>query len=292
MEDGSSGSDGALLARMRALARRGAELHKIADGTAMIEQADARRPAQRVSPDEFLRWLDAGWIRSSGMDKFVISRRGMSALRTMLSRPADSAGRRSEPVGTPTAEDEQCTASAQASAKPALNVKESPLAWLAQRRDAAGKPLVSREQVEAGERLRVDFEFGNMGPRVTASWNPASVPSRGSRSAPGVGIDMTDRAVAARQRVEAALKAVGPELSGVLIDVCCFLKGIEQAERNGGWPRRSGKVVLQLALSHLGRHYGIERREAREGERLRIWHADDWNPAPGRKKSDPPEDVD
>ena len=43
-----------------------------------------------------------------------------------------------------------------------------------------------------------------------------------------------------------ALDAVGPELSQVLVDICCELKGLEEAERSHDWPQRAGKVVLQL----------------------------------------------
>jgi hypothetical protein len=61
---------------------------------------------------------------------------------------------------------------------------------------------------------------------------------------------------------------------------CCghllFLRGLEEFERERGWPLRSGGIVLQLALDRLARHYGL-RDEAR-GEtsaRVGIWLAAD-----------------
>ena len=54
---------------------------------------------------------------------------------------------------------------------PEINVAESPLAWLARRRDRDGRPMISGVQFEAGERLRADLRFAEMTPRVTANWS-------------------------------------------------------------------------------------------------------------------------
>ena len=108
----------------------------------------------------------------------------------------------------------------------------------------------------AAERLRRDFEVGALQPRITANWS-ASVNDGPSERATGGMADLTDMALAARVRVDRAMHAVGPELSGVLVDVCCFLKGLETVERERQWPARSAKLVLRLALESLARHYGL-----------------------------------
>jgi hypothetical protein len=87
---------------------------------------------------------------------------------------------------------------------------------------------------------------------------------------------MTDLIVASRQRVRLALEACGPEFAGVLLDVCCFLRGLEDLEHERGWPSRSAKVVLQLALTRLARHYGLERDlPGNRSAHVRAWLADD-----------------
>jgi hypothetical protein len=151
---------------------------------------------------------------------------------------------------------------------------ESPLAWLARRKGRDGTALIDAMQLETGERLRADFTFAQLMPRTTSNWNAAAVSGR--HSIGGGAAVMTDAVVAARQRVRHALDAVGPEFAGVLLDVCCFLKGLEQVERERRWPSRSAKVVLQLGLDCLARHYGY-RREIRGAvcAPMRAWNAAD-----------------
>ena len=137
-----------------------------------------------------------------------------------------------------------------------INRNESPVGQLARRRDRSGKPLLQPFQVAAAERLRLDFERGQLQPRITANWS-AAVSSRRRSGASGGIADLTDAAMAARRRFDRAITGVGPELSGVLVDACCFLKGLETIERERLWPARSAKLVLQLALAALARHYGL-----------------------------------
>jgi hypothetical protein len=161
-----------------------------------------------------------------------------------------------------------------------VNVSESPLAWLRLRKGRDGTPLIDDHQFAAGERLRSDFTRARLTPSVTANWSPvADRPKRRSGERGGAA-DLIDSVIAARTRVERALAAVGPELGDVLLDVCCFLKGLEQAEREQDWPARSGKLILQLALTRLARHYGLASTPAHGlPRRMRHWGAEDYRPA-------------
>ncbi|WP_197024087.1 DUF6456 domain-containing protein [Xanthobacter sp. 126] len=150
--------------------------------------------------------------------------------------------------------------------KPGFNPAESPLAWLARRQGKDGRTLVDATQLQAGERLRADFTRANLTPRVTSRWSEVS--GAGTPEA------FTDMVLAAKLRVSRALTAVGPELSGVLLDVCCFLKGLETVERERRWPVRTAKVVLCLALDRLAAHYGISASATgRDRAPTRAWQA-------------------
>ncbi len=165
-------------------------------------------------------------------------------------------------------------------ARPVRNLSESPITWLFNRRDSDGQSLISEAQFNAAEKLRADFWFAQMTPNVTQSWNVTATIGGGRRGAPGAGVDLADNVIAAGERVRRALGAVGPEHAGILVDVCCHLKGLEDIERSAGWPRRSAKIVLGIALSALARHYGFARQESvRGGNAVRHWGGEGYRPS-------------
>jgi len=130
-----------------------------------------------------------------------------------------------------------------------VNIKESPLSWL------HARGLLSERQYAAGEQLRADWERAQLGPRVTMEWEPRA-PERGRRGLaapvePGVA------ALRAKARLHAASDAAGPGLSDILWRVVCAGEGMSQAESALGWPARSGRVVLGLALDRVAAFYRL-----------------------------------
>lgn len=133
------------------------------------------------------------------------------------------------------------------------NAAESPLTILARLKDRNGRPFLTPDLVEAGERLREDFEIAQMGPKITQNWDKfLTGVDRGRSAGP---TSPASGPAAARERVQTALADLGPGLADIVLRCCCFLEGIEATERRLGWSARSGKVVLRIALERLKRHY-------------------------------------
>lgn len=144
---------------------------------------------------------------------------------------------------------------------------QSPLSWLARRRGRDGKPLLAPELFQAGERLRREFELARTLPALGTRWDGLVH----ERSYQPQNMPLLAQRLAARQRIDQALEAVGPEFADVLIDICADQKGLEWIEEQRCWPRRSARIVLDLALSRLARHYGLFVSSRRT--HLRVWHA-------------------
>jgi hypothetical protein len=151
-----------------------------------------------------------------------------------------------------------------------VDLDESPLDWLRRRKDRRGAPLIDEASYQAGERLRADIVLAGLMPGVTARWDATP-----KGSGPASPADATDRMVAARQRIRNAFDAIGADFSDLLMDLCGFLKGLELIERERGWPPRSAKIVVRIALARLAEHYGIETaaRGPAASRGIRTWQA-------------------
>ena len=127
-----------------------------------------------------------------------------------------------------------------------VNLAESPLVWLHARGHLSDRLL------DAGEALRADYERAQLSPNVTMRWDPVRVKSTGER-----GLSASERQVAARQRFDGAIKAAGRGLEDILWRVVCGGEALPEAEKTLGWPARSGKLVLRIALERVAEFYRI-----------------------------------
>ena len=236
------------------------------EGTAMqIENADNRLLAATATM--LAQALAKGLVARKGADLSLAS-----SARSFLRRAAADAeeaflAQHAEIVDTMTEVD----GSRQAAR---LDLSESPLGAVARLKDREGASFLPPEAISAGERLAADFTRGQLQPRVTASWEPRlSAKGKGGR---GGMADLADSAMAARLSVNRAVSAMGPELSGVALDVCCFMKGLTVVERERQWPARSAKLMLRAALMVLARHYDPPRPE--QPARTRHWGDEGYRP--------------
>jgi Domain of unknown function (DUF6456) len=130
-----------------------------------------------------------------------------------------------------------------------VNLAESPLAWLGARK------LISERQLAAGEMLRRDYERAALPQRTTMQWDapPNGKVARGSQSHGATTLAQID----AKTRFDGAVAAAGTGLSDILWRVVCAGEAIPTAEKALGWPSRSGKLVLLLALDRVADYYRI-----------------------------------
>ena len=132
-----------------------------------------------------------------------------------------------------------------------VNLAESPLGWL------FARGHIIRRQYDAGEKLRIDWERGQLASRVTMTWD--SAPVRRGRSGRGPAPDLSASQIDSRRRFQAAIKAAGPGLADILWRIVCSGDGMREAESALGWPARAGKVVLTIALDRVADFYRMPR---------------------------------
>ncbi len=150
--------------------------------------------------------------------------------------------------------------------------RESPIAWLARRKARDGRALIEPAQLQAGERLRADFTLRPFDAachrQLDLVRSPRS-PQRRRRDLHGSSARGAPARTAGAGRRRAGIHR-GPARRMLLS------QGLEDVERERGWPTRSAKVVLQLGLDRLARHYGYA-AEARGADfaHVRTWIAPD-----------------
>lgn len=130
-----------------------------------------------------------------------------------------------------------------------MNMAESPLGWL----HARGH--LTDRQFDAGEKLRYDWERASLSPNITMRWDAA--PSVSNRWPSTDRLTMTELQIASKQRFDQALSSIGKDLCDISWRVICGGEGVPTAERNLGWPVRSGKLVLKIALDRLADFYRL-----------------------------------
>jgi hypothetical protein len=228
----------------------------------------ANLPRTLVTQARDRGWLDGG----EGGESVRLSDEGARALRRARSTQGAPQPRPKQP--------QEPEAPCRPLRTAAGGTPEGPLAWLRRRKDKDGRPLVSDAQFTASERLRSDYWHGQLMPRVTANWSAPAAGKRMRRSAHGTGTELSDSVMTARERVSRAKRAVGPELWSILVDVCCHELGLQAAGREQAWPERATRVVLDLALTRLARHYGLIAPEPPTGaSRVRHWGEEGYKPS-------------
>lgn len=113
-----------------------------------------------------------------------------------------------------------------------------------------GAPWFDAGELAAAARLGADWELGQLGLVRGSDWS--APPLGGAARGPG---NVQERAIGrqcdARARLADALAALTPGLRRVVERVCFHEQGLEEIERAEGWPPRSAKLALKLALAQV-----------------------------------------
>lgn len=118
--------------------------------------------------------------------------------------------------------------------------------------------LLAGQDCAAAQRFQSDLELSGLRQRTTQSWSYASLVLKGGKHSSSAQRSEPIAMLDARGRVQKACVAMGPELSGLLIDICLYDKSLAIIEKERGWPARSGKLAVALGLKALTRHYGLD----------------------------------
>ena len=243
---------------LRKLLGENSVLVRLDDGRFAIEKNGKRDP-MRIAPPYIAGFRTRDWIspRGTAPQSFVLSEAGAAWLRRTFADGDPFAAQHQQRTKRMIIDPEGLERLV------AANEAESPISRLKARN------LIDAAQFDAAEKLRRDYTLAQLAPRLGVDLTaPVVLGRRGQKEN-----TLTETVIAAKQRFARAMKAVGPGLSDVLYDVCCHLVGLEDAEREFGWPTRAGRIVLTIALDRLASHYGMT-AVAPARARMRSWQAE------------------
>jgi hypothetical protein len=137
-----------------------------------------------------------------------------------------------------------------------VRATESPVARLARIADSAGVAFFAGREIAAARELWEDHERGLGGLLRGSDWSapPIGTVARGPGGAQESAVI---GAMAARQRVDAALAVPPRPLAAAVKAFLLDETGLEALEHQRRWPTRSAKLVLKIALDLLADHYGL-----------------------------------
>lgn len=205
-----------------------------------------------------------GWIsctRAGRLSRYQISQNGRNALTRIVAERENRARSRVECNLSPG----MATPNGKQQPRPRRSrygAGETPLDMLARLFDKNGEPFLPADLVQAGKRLREDFEVAQVGQHLSQEASHFDSLTCGTSRTVKLS---SPCARDAERRAKQALSTLGAGLSDIALRCCCYLEGLETAERQLGWSARSGKIVLRIALQQLKSHYdAIDGSEAGE----------------------------
>jgi hypothetical protein len=228
---------------------KGAVLGPIGEGRefGVFPRGDRRRrPLARVSRRLVQTMVSDGAIVASGGDAmYGLTAAGMARLTRETAAPSDAYAAQHAPiVARPTIAADGALGGARG------HDPNAAMKRLAALRDQSGKPWFTAAELAVAERLRADWLAGEIGMLRGSDW-AAPPQSRVSRGPGSAAESAMIRCCDARARAAAAMASLAGPLRRAVELVCLQDAGFEALERALGWPARSGKLALKLALAQL-----------------------------------------
>jgi len=115
---------------------------------------------------------------------------------------------------------------------------------------------ITKKQYDAAERLRGLWVAVGREPSVTAYWNVSGVSGASTGDTEGSEF-IADGSIHAERKVNAAIKAVGKQLSPILIHTFMMELNPGDWAVSAGHVKQGGTPVLRLALDALVEHWGM-----------------------------------